>query len=249
MIFKYMGIYRKLFPKKIKNFYKIKKFFEHKTGLEIGGPSEIFRRKRFIPVYPLTKRVDGVNFSTNTVWENTIAEGPTYNYDLKGSMGHQYIKEGADLAPIPDSSYDFILSSHSLEHIANPLKALKEWVRVLKPGGAMLVILPDKNNTFDHKRPLTTFAHLLDDHEKDTQDNDLTHVEEILKLHDKALDPGLVNKDEFAARCLDNINNRCLHHHVFDMALLQQIFDWARLKVVLTGYGEPFHQIIVAVKN
>lgn len=220
----------------------------NKTGLEIGGPSDIFKRKRYIPVYPLAKRVDGVNFSTNTVWENIITEGFTYKYDEKFSPGYQYIKEGAELDSIADGSLDFILSSHSLEHIANPLKALKEWLRILKKGGGMLLILPDKRYTFDRNRPITTFAHILDDYEKNIGEDDLTHLDEILLLHDRNLDTGLINKDEFPARSLNNIHNRCLHHHVFDIELLKEIFADLGLEVILTECLPPFHQIILGKK-
>ena len=100
-----MGILKKFFSKKIDGFYKIKKSFKNKTGLEIGGPSAIFARYNYIPVYPLSKRIDGVNFSTNTIWENTITEGLNYQYDKNAAPGFQYIKEGSDLSVIADNTY------------------------------------------------------------------------------------------------------------------------------------------------
>lgn len=47
--------------------------------------------------------------------------------------------------PFADGSVEFIWSSHTLEHsgIHYVLKTLKEWFRVLKPGGAMIVQAPD----------------------------------------------------------------------------------------------------------
>ncbi len=44
--------------------------------------------------------------------------------------GIQYVRDATDLRGIPDSKYDFVLASHALEHIANPLKAMSEWTRV-----------------------------------------------------------------------------------------------------------------------
>lgn len=244
-----MHLFKKLFRPRIKDFYKIKKFFKNKIGIEIGGPSAIFARKKYIPVYPLIKRLDGVNFSTNTIWENTIIEGPTYHYDSKRCPGYQYIKEGANLDAIPDGTYDFVLSSHSLEHIANPIKALKEWLRILKKSGTITAILPDKLYTFDHKRPVTTFEHLLDDYQNGIKEDDLTHVEEILSLHDRDMDTGLINKDQFPARCLNNINNRCLHHHVFDIPLLNEIYTYLDLEVILIDSSTNLNHIIVGVKR
>lgn len=54
--------------------------------------------------------------------------------------------------PIKDNSMDFVFSHHSLEHIGeqnivngDTFKALEEWARVLKPGGYLVVVLPDIN--------------------------------------------------------------------------------------------------------
>ncbi|MDB5022938.1 MAG: hypothetical protein JWP78_693 [Mucilaginibacter sp.] len=64
-------------------------------------------------------------------------------------------------------------------------------------------------------------------------EDDLTHVEEILSLHDRDMDAGLIEKDQFPARCLNNINNRCLHHHVFDIGLLKKIYAYLNLEVII----------------
>lgn len=42
-------------------------------------------------------------------------------------------------------TYDWVFSSHCLEHMARPLEALLTWWRLLKPGGLMVVIVPDED--------------------------------------------------------------------------------------------------------
>jgi len=237
----------KFLGKKIAGFHDLKKYFEDKTGLEIGGPSRIFHKQSYIPVYAVAKRVDGCNFSDQTVWENTIRQGLTYDFG-QAEKGYQHIADATDLSAIPDEKYDFILSSHSLEHIANPLKALQEWLRVLKKGGLILVIVPDPNYTFDNRRPVTKFDHLLADYEHNTGEDDLTHVDEILALHDVSLDPGISGTDAFIKRSYDNINNRCLHHHVFSLELLKQIFGHFNLQTICTDVAPPFNLIVAGVK-
>ncbi|MDA0096267.1 class I SAM-dependent methyltransferase [Brachyspira hyodysenteriae] len=37
-----------------------------------------------------------------------------------------------DVLPFQDNSIDFVFSSHVLEHFYDPIKALKEWYRVIK---------------------------------------------------------------------------------------------------------------------
>ena len=204
--------------------------FRGKDGLEIGGPTELFRR--VLPVYEVARSVDGVNFSSSTVWEGELTEGRTYRYATH-CVGWQSISEATDLSRIPAEGYDFVLSSNSLEHIANPLKAVNEWLRVLRPGGHLLLVLPRKESNFDHRRDLTKFDHLVDDFERDTSEHDLTHLEEILDRHDYAMDPPAVDRETMKRRSLANFENRCLHHHVFDPALVEAVFRHFGLQPLL----------------
>ena len=72
--------------------------------------------------------------------------------------------------------------SHCIEHIANPLKAISEWKRILKDNGLILLIVPHKDKTFDHNRPITSLSHLIEDMKTDVQEDDSTHLPEILEL-------------------------------------------------------------------
>ena len=49
--------------------------FRGRLGLEIGGPSDVFRRFAALPVYTLARGIDGVNFSSTTMWEGRIQKG------------------------------------------------------------------------------------------------------------------------------------------------------------------------------
>ena len=49
------------------------------------------------------------------------------------------------LESVPDQSVDFVHSSHCLEHMVDPRIALDHWIRVLKPGGHLVVIVPDED--------------------------------------------------------------------------------------------------------
>lgn len=48
------------------------------------------------------------------------------------------------LATVPDASLDFVHSSHCLEHLAEPVVALRSWARVLKPNGHLICTVPDE---------------------------------------------------------------------------------------------------------
>ena len=41
-----------------------------------------------------------------------------------------------------DQSLDFVHSSHTLEHVADASEALRNWYRVVKPGGHLILFVP-----------------------------------------------------------------------------------------------------------
>lgn len=212
--------------------YKIyQSYLKDKRGLEVGGPSTIF--ETILPVYQVVDSLDGVNFASNTVWEGAISAGGTYGYHGR-KKGTQYIADATNLSGIESSTYDFVLSSNCLEHVSNPIKAVKEWKRVLRPGGVFVLILPKKESNFDHKRPITKFEHLLDDYNCNRTEDDLTHLEEILAMHDLSIDPPAGDFEKFKKRSLDNFNNRTLHHHVFDTDLMRKVLDYCGFDVLNT---------------
>lgn len=49
------------------------------------------------------------------------------------------------LESVPDDSVDFVHSSHCLEHLIDPYEGLKNWLRVLRPGGHIVVTIPDED--------------------------------------------------------------------------------------------------------
>jgi len=69
------------------------------------------------------------------------------------------------MASVPDNSFDFVNSSHCLEHLQNPLEGLRNWLRILKPGGYLIALVPDEDlyeqgiwpstNNKDHKHTFT----------------------------------------------------------------------------------------------
>jgi SAM-dependent methyltransferase len=221
--------------------------FSGRDGLEIGGPSPAFAALGVWPVYAVAARVDNANFGHATVWEGDIAEGRTFRFSTRREAGEQHVAEAADLSFAADGSYDFVLSSHTLEHCANPLKALGEWTRVLKAGGVLALVLPHRDGTFDHRRPVTPLAHLIEDFERGVTEDDLTHLDEILAQHDLAADGG-DDRAAFEARSRRNLENRCLHHHVFDTRSALAMVDHAGLCVLSVKATRPYDIAILARK-
>ncbi len=219
-----------------------------KSGIEIGGPSQVFSKWGIFPVYPIAGSLDNCNYCSNTVWGGGAMQGENYRFDPNKPDGQQHIAEATDMGKLPSGTYDFVLSSHVLEHSANPILALSEWRRLLKAGGLLVLLLPDKRHTFDHKRPVTPLAHLIDDFNAGAGEDDLTHLPEILALHDLKRDPEAGCMEAFKSRSMHNFKNRCLHHHVFDMQLAVALVEHVGLTVKVTEALRPHHLMVVAQK-
>lgn len=217
-----------------------------KSGVEIGGPSQVFDSN--LPIYRHIQSLDNCVFAEVTHWEGSRASGATFHFDQGKRIGNNFITEGVTLEGIGDAKYDFVLSSHNLEHIANPLKALQNWKRVLKPHGFLLVSLPDKHRTFDYLRPVTTLDHLLDDYARDTGEQDMTHVEELVTLWDYEKFPIANSIAEHRERYRDNYRQRLVHHHVFDLQSAVRLIDFAGFKVLSKERCLPNHLIVFAQK-
>jgi hypothetical protein len=87
---------------------------------------------------------------------------------------------------------------------------------------------------------------MLEDFERDTQEDDLTHLPEILDKHDISMDPGSDSAEGFHRRSLDNFNNRCLHHHVFDETNSRELLTRCGMEVLVVEASLPCHIFLLA---
>jgi SAM-dependent methyltransferase len=211
-------------------------------ALEIGGPSALFAAGGLLPVYPRVASVDGVQFSAQTIWHSLDDER---GYEPEGTrLGELHVIDGVDLESLADGSYDAVISSHVIEHIANPLRALAAWRRVSAPGGHLLMVAPHMSGTFDHRRPLTPLGHMIEDRDRGLGEDDLTHLEETLTLHDRDRDVDSVAPEAWAQSRRENVKTRMLHHHTFTTPSLLALLDEAGLELLCAETRRP-HDIYV----
>lgn len=209
------------------------------TALEVGGPSAVFGPGGLLPIYAVVKRIDGCQWSAETVWHGSQGEGDYKPAGPDGAGGRLFISEGGTLAGVPDCAYDAVVSSHVIEHLANPLRALANWRRVTRPGGFLLIVAPHLAGTFDHRRPATTLDHFVADFEAGTGEDDLTHLDEVVRLHDLTRDPAAGERAAFEAARRDNLRTRLIHHHVFSGRSLLALLDHAGLEIIAAEVRYP----------
>jgi 2-polyprenyl-3-methyl-5-hydroxy-6-metoxy-1,4-benzoquinol methylase len=201
---------------------------KNKKGIEIGGPSSMLGA---IKIYENAKSMDNIIFSDKTVWSNHLNN--EYNY-YKNKKGIVYINDAVNITCINEPIYDFVFASHVLEHIANPIKALNEWLKMINIGGYLILVLPEKTACFDHKRPYSSFSTILKQYENNVDEDDLSMLPEILQLHDLSKDPLAGTFQKFKQRSLKNIENRCLHHYVYCPELLHEICCYLKCNFITT---------------
>ncbi len=213
-------------------------------GLEIGGPSAVFSASGLLPVYPILDSLDGLQWATHTVWHELDSE---HGYRPEGARtGELHVLDGADLTGLGDSTYDALICSHVFEHLANPLRALASWRAVTRRGGHLLMIVPHMAGTFDHRRPLTTLRHMIDDFERGVGEDDLSHLDETLKLHDRSRDSEPGDDEAWATRRRENLTTRVVHHHTFTTPSLLELLDYAGLELLAVETRFPHDVYLLA---
>jgi SAM-dependent methyltransferase len=103
------------------------------------------------------------------------------------------LADGELLDGIADSSQDFVIANHFIEHCQNPFLALNNMFRVLKVGGVIYMAVPDKRYTFDVDRPVTPVEHVVRDYEEGPAWSKRQHFEEWARFVNKAGDESQVS--------------------------------------------------------
>ena len=122
------------------------------AALEIGPcnnptplPEDLVQRVDFVDVPEYYEAPNCARFDAN---DTEIPYRPRYLDDAQALAKARDPRFDAvrsrRLSPqVPDASYDVLLACHVLEHLPRPLVALANWLRVLRHGGLLVLVLPD----------------------------------------------------------------------------------------------------------
>lgn len=132
-------------------------------GIEVGALN-----------HPLTIAHDKatVRYADRMSTESLKAAYPTLSAEVRDV---DYILEN-DLLPVPDGSQDFIIGNHVIEHIVDPLGAIREWHRALKDGGILFMAYPIPKFCPDAPRRRVTVEHLIEDFKTGRRTNAGEHM-------------------------------------------------------------------------
>ncbi|MBA2361844.1 MAG: class I SAM-dependent methyltransferase [Actinobacteria bacterium] len=105
--------------------------------------------------------VDALNVDRYSAMDTTYKEA---EWDLCGRKRAVDLVAPGDALPFKDDAVDFVLASHVVEHFPDPIRAIKEWVRVARR--YVVLVVPHRDRTFDHDRDLTSLDELARRHDE-----------------------------------------------------------------------------------
>lgn len=179
------------------------------TGLEIGP------LHRPLPTHSGLKMVYIDRYTVDQLRQHypELKDLPLVEPDIIG--------DGETLSTVTDKSYDCLVSAHVIEHMKNPIGSLECWCRVLKPGGKIYLIVPDKRAIFDRHRVRTTLEHLILDYSRPSDERDFEHCLDYAKfVHDKSGNDALAFADHIVK------TNYSIHYHVFMPEDIVRLVEW-----------------------
>lgn len=187
----------------------------HGTGVEFGAGASPF------PV-PLDCNVRFADAFSYESLKSVMYPGQQA-HDL---IRPDYVTDIKTLAGIADESLDFIVACHVIEHTNNPIAAIDSCYRALKPGGSVVLVVPDMTKTFDSKRAPTTLEHLIEDYEMPSLERDRGHYEEF---YAKAFEiPAGLNLLEYASQ--KQAEGGDIHYHTWTYESFKALVDWCAHK-------------------
>jgi predicted SAM-dependent methyltransferase len=85
---------------------------------------------------------------------------------------------------VPNQTYDTVYNSHLLEHLDRPVIAIMNWMRILKPGGHLIICVPhrdlyERKKTLPSKWNLDHKFFILPDTEEEPDTKSLMHLIEV----------------------------------------------------------------------
>lgn len=177
-------------------------------GLEIGA----LHRPAWVPEGAKVEYADAQ--SSNDAYEAF----PELRGEALVHVDHIVDLDSNGLRGLSDEHFDFVVLSHVIEHVANPIKVLRDISRVLVPGGLLVIAAPDKHHTFDRDRPSTPFAHLRAEFEAGVTQVDDEHYKDFLRhVH-----PEIPEGSDHWNGALRHVRERREHAHVWDSAEFHQ---------------------------
>jgi SAM-dependent methyltransferase len=146
---------------------------------------------------------------------------------LKEMVHVDIIDNGETLSKVKDTSQDFVIANHFIEHCQNPAMTIENLLRVLRKGGIVFMAMPDKRYTFDKDRALTTMDHFIRDYREGPAWSEENHYEDFVRKTEWSKDAKTDADIKKVIAHLKNINFS-IHFHVWSHPTMIDFFQMLR---------------------
>ncbi len=192
-------------------------------GIEIGALNQPLE----VPSHVKVRYVDRLKESDLRIHYPELAGQKLVAVDI--------IDDGESLMTIPESSLDFIIANHMLEHCEDPIRTLKNFLRVVRPEGILFISVPDKRFTFDRKRGLTPNEHLATDHADGPQ---ISREEHYLEWTERVMRK---TGDKIAETATELMRGQIsIHFHVWTTKTFREFLSYVK-----QAYQLPFETLVL----
>ncbi len=128
---------------------------ENKIGLEVGPLDRPFIDKSEYTVFY-------VDYFDESQLRDKI-QGNN-NRNPNDIVKLDYVLHGQDISTVVDRKFDYVFTSHVIEHLPNLFGWLNDIAKILNPGGIVFSIVPDSRYCFDLERPQTSLGELIENY-------------------------------------------------------------------------------------
>jgi SAM-dependent methyltransferase len=182
-------------------------------GLEVGARSNPYKFRE--------ANVKYADIASNEVIEKVARSSPRVGVGLENekTVKIDYVLKAPKYAfdDIQDNEFDFVFSDNVIEHTPNPIFALIEQIRIVKPAGIVYSILPNKHFTFDCERDTTELGVLVEKYVSGVFDHTIAEALDVIQNTVDYPDRNLeLDSQMRAARDMIARKDGVPHFHVFD---------------------------------
>jgi SAM-dependent methyltransferase len=204
-------------------------------GIEIGALHEPLRLPRGARV----RYVDRMNVADLRRQYPELQKLPLVHVDI--------VDDGERLTRVADASQDFLIANHFLEHCEDPIGTLKQFVRVVRPGGILYLAVPDKRFTFDAPRTITPLSHLWDDHHGGAAGSRRGHFEDVVRAGERLATEAELRAATDRLLALDY----SIHFHVWTQhEIVELIVDLQRrLPIEIELVQKNGHEVLLVLRR
>lgn len=123
--------------------------------------SETAKHRSFFLKYCHGNGLD-IGYGGDPIVETAITLDQANRYSFEGNRPQNLTCDARSLSVFADNALDYVYSSHCIEDFGDTAGILREWLRVVKPGGYLCLLFPDEQ-VYRERSKSVNIAHVHPD--------------------------------------------------------------------------------------